>query len=479
MNQHYDLVIIGAGSGGLSAAALARQLEARVALVEGNRIGGDCTWTGCVPSKTLLKTARVAHQMRTAAQHGLVAARPEVDLKAVMGHVRDVIDEIAGEESPETLQAQGIAVWHGEGRFLDPHTLAVGDATLTARRFLLTTGAHPFIAPIRGLQDVDYLTYETLWDLEALPERLLIVGGGPIGCEMAQAFRRLGAEVTVFASGDRVLPRDDPAASEVLGTVFEREGIRVLFEARVASVRRDPAGLHIEGGGQSAVGDALLLAVGRRPTVAGLDLERAGVAYSADGIQVNQNPQTSQRHIYAAGDCTGGPQFAHYAGWQASLAVRNALLPGASRAVRDQVPWTTFTDPEVAHVGLTERDARERFGEGVMTFEWPMALVDRARTDGDTSGFIKLVHQRDGRLLGATVVARRAGDMIQEWTLAMRKKIKVGELSDVIHVYPTYSVAGQQAAAAIRVDRLMSGASGWLVRRLVSLTRRNADRRRR
>jgi len=480
MSETYDLVIVGAGSGGLSAAAFAAQLGARVALVERHRIGGDCTWSGCVPSKTLLKTARVAHEMRTAGRYGLPVAQPVVDLKAVMTHVRDVIREIAQEESPQALRGNGIAVVLGEARFIDPHTVVVrpgspqvaGDTTLTARRFLITTGAHPFIPPIEGLEDVDYLTYETVWGLETLPRHLLVVGGGPLGCEMAQAFRRLGAEVTLLASRDRLLPRDDPQASRVLGQVFDAEGIRVRYHARVERAWRDEDGIHVGAADDEWVGDALLIASGRRPTVAGLDLERAGVLFGEQGIQVDDHLRTSQRHIYAAGDCTGGPQFTHYAGWQAVVAARNALLPGASKGITDQVPWTTFTDPEVAHVGLTEAQARNRFGEAILTCNWPMARVDRARTEGDTAGFIKLVHKKDGALLGATIVASRAGEMLHEWIVALHQGIKVGDLSNAIHVYPSYSVAAQQAAAAIRIDRLLGGASGRVVRGLVHLMRR-------
>jgi pyruvate/2-oxoglutarate dehydrogenase complex dihydrolipoamide dehydrogenase (E3) component len=471
VTEEYDLVIIGAGSGGLSAAGFAAQLGARVALVEKDRIGGDCTWSGCVPSKTLLKTAKVVHEMRTANRYGLPTAEPRVDLKAVMAHVQEVIDAIAEEESPEALRADGIEVVQGHGRFGAPHTLLVGDTTLAARRFLITTGAHPFVPPIPGLDRVDYLTYETIWELETLPHHLLVVGGGPIGSEMAQAFRRLGAEVTLLASRDRLLPRDDPQASRVLATVFEEEGIRLLFEARAEVVWKDEAGIHVGASGNGLVGDALLLATGRRPNVDGLDLDNAGVAYSAEGIQVDDNLRTSQRHIYAAGDCTGGLQFTHYASWQAVMAARNALLPGSSKGVSNQVPWTTFTDPEVAHIGLTEPQARQQFGEAVMTCNWPMARVDRARTEGDISGFIKLVHKKDGTLLGATIVAARAGEVIHEWIVALHEGIKVGDLSNAIHVYPSYSVAGQQATAAIRIDRLLSGTSGRLVRGLAHVMR--------
>jgi len=473
VNTTYDLVIIGGGSAGLTAAGFAVQLGARVALVEKHRIGGDCTWTGCVPSKTLLKAAKVAHQMRTADRHGLTPVEPEVDLASVMAHVRAVIAGVYEHESPELLRADGIDVFLGAARFLDPHTLAVDEARLTARHVLIATGTHPFIPPVAGLDGVDYLTYESVWSLEVLPLHLLVVGAGPIGCEMAQAFRRLGSQVTLVVSRDRVLPRDDPAASRVLSEVFEAEGIDLRYNARAERAWRnnDEDGIHLVAGGDELLGDVLLIAAGRRPNVDGLDLEKAGVAYSAQGIQVDEHLRTSQRHIYAAGDCTGGYQFTHYAGWQAFMAVRNALLPGASKGVTDLVPWTTFTDPEVAHIGLTEDQAREKFGDAVMTCQWPMEKVDRARAEGNIAGFLKLVHKKDGTLLGATIVAARAVEMIHEWIVALDRGLKVGDLAGAIHVYSTYSTASMQAAAAIRVEQLLSGASGRVVRSLARLMR--------
>ncbi len=471
MNEPYDLLIIGGGSAGLTAAGFAVELGARVALVEKHRIGGDCTWTGCVPSKTLLKAAKVAHQMRTAARYGLTPVEPVVDLKSVMAHVRAVIADVYHEESPEALRADGIDVFLDAARFLDPHTLAVGEATLTARHVLIATGAHPFIPPIAGLDGVDYLTYESVWELQVLPRHLLVVGAGPVGCEMAQAFRRLGSQVTLVASRDRVLPRDDPAAARVLGEVFAAEGIDLRYNARAERGWRDENGIHLIAGGDELVGDVLLITAGRRPNVDGLDLEKAGVAYSAKGIQVDEHLRTSQRHIYAAGDCIGSYQFTHYAGWQAFMAARNALLPGASKGVSDLVPWTTFTDPEVAHVGLTEEQAREKFIDSVMTCQWPMEKVDRARAEGDTAGFLKLIHRKDGTLLGATIVAARAGEMIHEWIVALDRGLKVGDLANAIHVYPTYSTASMQAAAAIRVGQLLSGTSGRVVRGMARLMR--------
>ena len=472
MSETYDLVIIGGGSAGLTAASFAIQLGARVALLEKHRIGGDCTWTGCVPSKTLIKTAAVAHEMRTAGRYGLPSVEPQVDLKAVMAHVHDVVASVYEHEAPETLRADGIDVFMGAARFLDPHTLAVGETQLTARNVLIATGAHPFIPPIAGLDDIDYLTYESVWDMETLPKRLLIVGAGPIGCEMAQAFRRLGADVSLAASRDRLLPREDPAASRVMGQVFEKQGIELHYQARAERAWQDDDGIHVLAGGVEMVGDVLLVVAGRRPNVSGLDLEKAAVGYSAQGIQTDDNLRTSQRHIYAAGDCTGGLQFTHYAGWQAFMAVRNALLPGASKGVTDQVPRATFTDPQIAHIGLTEDQAREKFApDALMTCEWPMEKVDRARTDGSTDGFVKLVHKKNGDLLGATIVAAHAGEMIHEWIAALGQGLKVGDLAGVIHIYPTYSTASMQAAAAIRVEQLLSGASGRVVRGLARLMR--------
>jgi pyruvate/2-oxoglutarate dehydrogenase complex dihydrolipoamide dehydrogenase (E3) component len=366
-----------------------------VALLEKHRTGGECTWTGCVPSKTLVKAAKVAHHMRTAGRYGLPPVEPEVDLKSVMAHVWAVVNEVYHEESPDALRAEGIDVYLGAARFLDPHTVATGEDTLTARHVLIATGAHPFLPPVDGLEGVDCLTYESVWDLEVLPRHLLVLGAGPIGCEMAQAFRRFGARVTLLSSRDRILPRDDPAASRVLGEVFEAEGIDVRTNARAERAWQDEGGVHLLAGGDEAdnkhpiVGDTLFAAAGRRPNVEGLDLEKAGVSYSDEGIQVDDDLRTSAHHIYAAGDCIGRHQFTHYAGWQAAIAVRNALLPGASKGIPERVPWTTFTDPEVAHAGLTEEQARTRFGDEVETHEWPMKRVDRARAEGDTAGFVK------------------------------------------------------------------------------------------
>ncbi|MCH7606056.1 MAG: FAD-dependent oxidoreductase [Chloroflexi bacterium] len=468
---NYDLIIIGAGSAGLTAAGFAVQLGRSVALVEKDRVGGDCTWTGCVPSKTLLKTARVAHEMRQAQRYGLPPRDPLVDLKAVMEHVKSVVSEVYQAESPEKLQENGIDVFLAPARFLDPHTIETGDSRLTGRFFLIATGARPGVPPIPGIEDVNYLTYETVWDLEDLPRHLMVVGGGPIGCELAQAFCRLGSKVTLLEVASRILPNDDPEAASLIARQLMKDGVDLRFGASAAKAWQNGDGIHLELDGGELVGDALLLATGRRPAVAGMDLEAAGVRYSDAGIEIGSRLRTSRRHIFAAGDCAGGYQFTHYAAWQGFMAVRNAFLPGSTRGVLSEVPWATFTDPEVAHAGLTEADARAKIGEGVMVCSWPMEQVDRALTEGDTAGFLKLVHKSDGSLLGATIVAPRAGEMIQEWILAMERGLKIGDLASSLHIYPTYATASLQVAAHIRVEQFLSGTSGKVIRGLARLAR--------
>ena len=475
MEQDYDLVVIGGGSAGLIAAGFGAQLGMRVAIVEKHRIGGDCTWTGCVPSKTLLKVAKVAHEMRTAHRFGLAPSDPVVDLKSVMEHVRSAIEEVYICESPEALREEGIAVFVGQARFLDGRTVAVadgdGEVRLKARRFIIATGAKPLVPGISGLDSIDYLTYETVWNLEKLPQRLLVIGAGPIGCELAQAFCRLGSNVTLVEAAPRILLNDEPEAADLLSQHLVNDGVDLRLNAAVHRVWQGPDGIHLDIEGDEVVGDGLLLSVGRRPNLSGLDLDNAGVEYDSKGIHVNQRLRTTQKRIYAAGDCAGGFQFTHYAAWQGFMAVRNAFMLSPTRAVLDRVPWATFTDPEVAHVGLTEAQARERFGDGTMVCHWPMSSVDRAVAESDTSGFIKLVHRPNGTVLGATIVAGRAGEMIHEWSLAIDQGLKVRELAESIHVYPTYSTSTMQIAAKLRVDQVLSGNTGRLVRGLARLAR--------
>jgi pyruvate/2-oxoglutarate dehydrogenase complex dihydrolipoamide dehydrogenase (E3) component len=455
----YDLVIVGGGSAGLTAAGFANGVGARAVLIERERTGGDCTWTGCMPSKTLVKAAKVAHHMRSAARYGLAPKEPHVDLASVMAHVQDVVLETYQEETPEVLRERGIDVILGEAHFVDPHTLVAGSTTLKARNVVIASGARPRVPSIEGLDGVDHLSSRTVWDLETLPSRFIVVGGGPVGCEMAQAFRRFGAGVTLLQSHGRLLPRDEPEASRTVREVFEAEGVEVLCSSRVTRAWQDEQGIHVAAGGRTVTGDALLVAVGRRPNVEGLHLEAADVAYSPEGIEVDDRLRTSQSHIFAVGDCLGTYQFTHYAGWQAAIAVRNALLPLGAKGVRGMVPWTTFTDPEVAHAGLTEAQARERLGDDVEAVNWPMARVDRARAAVDTAGFVKLVH-RGGTVLGATVVCERAGESIQEWIYVMEHGLKLRDVATGVHVYPAFSRANAQVAGHVVQERILEGRLG-------------------
>ncbi|HVH87861.1 MAG TPA: FAD-dependent oxidoreductase [Terriglobales bacterium] len=463
MTDSYDLVVIGAGSGGLVGARFAAQLGAKVALVEKNRIGGDCTWTGCVPSKALLKAAKLAHDIRTAIRYGIQAGASTIDMSGVRAYIRSAMESVYQFETPETLSHEGIDVILGAARFLSDSEIAADDRVIRSKAFLLTTGARPVVPRIADLQDVPFITYEQIFDNEVLARSMIVIGGGPIGIEIAQAYQRLGSLVTVVT--DSVLPKDEPDARQLTQTILEREGVCFILEPAM-SARRDGNAVVIMTENHEITGDLLLIAVGRKPNIDGLDLEKAGVKYSPVGIFVDDRLRTNVHHIYAAGDVTGSYQFTHYAGWQAFLAVRNALLPGSSSGVSDLVPWVTFTDPEIAHVGLTEAQARAKHGDGIRVHRWDLGKVDRAVCENDSAGFFKIVSRRDGKILGATIVAARAGEAIVELIVAMKHGIKIDDLAGTIHPYPTYSTAIQQIAAEMTVEHLLSGTSGKVVRRL-------------
>ena len=470
MPEQFDIAVIGAGSAGLTAARFAARLGKRVALIEANRVGGDCTWTGCVPSKALLHAAKVAHTVRNASRYGITSKDQHVDFGAVMGHVKGAIEAVFAQESPETLRVEGIDVLEGRAEFQDARTLAVGQREISARRFLICTGAAPFIPPIPGLEDTPYLTYETFWDLAALPDQLVVIGGGPIGCELAQACQRLGSRVTLVEAADRLLPNDEPEASQAVVQALQRDGIDLRLSSPVESVKPadDRTGIEVSAGGETIRGDALLVAVGRRAKVDELGLDRAGIEHGPRGITVDDYLRTNVKHIYAAGDCAGGFQFTHYAGFQGAMAVRNMLLPGRSRARPQHPPWATFTDPEVAHSGLTEEQAQQRYGERVRVSFVPMAQVDRAVTEDATEGFIKIVQRSNGKAIGATIVGQRAAETLQTWTLAGGNGLKMGNVARTMQPYPSLATGNQQLAWEAYLDGLTGGATGrvmrWLAR---------------
>ncbi|HXT36942.1 MAG TPA: FAD-dependent oxidoreductase [Chloroflexota bacterium] len=449
--ETYDLVVVGGGSAGLVAARAAAALGARVALLDRERLGGECLWTGCVPSKALIAGAAAAHQARNLGALGLSGWLEPVDLGTVMDRVHGVIQTVYQGEDAAAMRKHGITVRFGEVRFRSSHMVTVDDQPLRGRAFLLCTGSSPAVPDIDGLQGSGYLTNETIFSLRELPAHLIVAGGGPVGVELAQAFRRLGSAVTVLAGERGLLPREDDEVRKAVGDLFRREGIAVR-RSKLVGVGRGNAGVEVryagEGGEGSLQGDRLLLALGRRPNVAGLGLEQAGVRYDAkQGITIDPYLRTSVPHILACGDVTGPYRFTHAAGFQAAAAVRNALFPRLKSTVKlDPMPWTTFTDPEVARVGLTEAEARRAHGK-VLVLRAEFAHTDRAQAEGQTEGFVKLiVSPWRGTILGGHIVGPRAGELIQEVTLAMRRGLDVRALADTIHVYPTLSMAVQQAA---------------------------------
>jgi len=460
----YDVIIIGAGAAGLSAARAARSAGRRVALVEAGRPGGDCTHYGCVPSKALLETARRIAGARDGAAYGF-SAPVTVDFPAVMQRVRRVIADIEQDESPEQLARQGIELVAGWARFTSPHSVDVDGRRLTAGRFVLAIGAHAAIPPIPGLDQTPYLDNKNVFALTALPAHLLVLGGGAIGCELAQAFRRLGAQVTLVEAAPTLLVKEEPEAAAVLTAVLAREGVTVRTGAAVERVSRSPDGplLHLSDG-TTVSGTHLLVAVGRAPATGGLSLDVAGVELGPRrAIAVDAYLRTSADHIFAIGDCASALQFTHVGDEQGRLAAHNAFhgrgrpgVLGGQRAFDSTVlPWVTFTDPEIGRVGLSEAEAYQRYGEGARVSLVALADTDRGRAAGETTGFIKLIAAPRPvlkgtlflQVVGMTAVAPAGGELIAEAALAMRTKALAGRLAQTVHAYPTHSLATRMAAS--------------------------------
>jgi pyruvate/2-oxoglutarate dehydrogenase complex dihydrolipoamide dehydrogenase (E3) component len=438
----YNLVVLGAGTAGLVSAVGAASLGARVAIIERHLLGGDCLNYGCVPSKALIRAARAAAAAGGAADLGVrPGGRPAIDFADVMSRLRAVRADISHHDSAARLAGLGIDVFFGQARFASPETLEVDGRTLRFSRAVIATGARAAVPPIPGLADAGYLTNESVFSLTARPARLAVIGGGPIGCELAQAFRRLGSEVTLISDSPTLLPREDPDAEAILQRVFEREGVRLVLDATVARVERRTGSMETQvvvtraGVDTTIAADELLVAVGRAPNVEGLDLDRAGVSAGQAGVQVDDRLRTTNRRIFAAGDVASPFKFTHAADAMARIALQNALFFGRKQASALVIPWATYTDPEIAHVGLSARDAGDRAGARTLTI--PLADVDRARVDGESEGFARVHVDARGRILGATLVSAHAGDLIGEMSLAMTAGLGLGTLSKTIHPYPT------------------------------------------
>ena len=467
-----DICVIGAGSGGLSVAAAAASFGVPVVLVEKGLMGGDCLNYGCVPSKALIAASKRAAAMRRADLFGIGAVEPEIDFGKVNDHVRGVIAAIAPNDSAERFTALGVHVIKAEAQFVDRNTIVAGDTTIRARRFVVATGSIASVPPIPGLDTVPYLTNETIFGLRRRPRHLIIIGGGPIGLELAQAFCRLGSRVTVIESGT-VLGRDDPELAAIVLARLRAEGVVVHEGTRVVSVaNKGKTGIRIEtestGGTVHLIeGTHLLVAVGRHANVDGLGLDSAGIGHDATGIKVDARLRTTNRRVYAIGDVAGGLQFTHVANYHAGLVIRALLFRLPAKQDSRNIPRATYTDPELAHVGLGEADARRMYGR-INVLRWPYSENDRAQAERETTGFVKLVCTRRGRLLGASIVGANAGEMINLYALALAQGLSARDIASYVAPYPTMTEIGKRAAITY-----FAGATRMpMIRRVIGFLRR-------
>jgi pyruvate/2-oxoglutarate dehydrogenase complex dihydrolipoamide dehydrogenase (E3) component len=459
-----DLCIIGAGAAGLAVAAGAVQMGASVVLVERGQMGGDCLNYGCVPSKSLLAAAKLADTWRHSGALGVFYEAPRIDFAAVADSIERVIANIAPNDSRERFEWLGVKVIRTEARFVDRHAVRGGDTLIQPRRFVIATGSHPVVPPIPGLDGVPYFTNETVFANRTRPEHLIVIGGGPLGIELAQAHRRLGSAVTVIDAGP-LLPREDAELAAQLTTLLREEGI--VFKPSVDAERVERAGSETSvtlANGERVIGSHLLLATGRRADTAALNLKAAAIETTPRGIKVDARLRTTNRRVFAIGDAAGGPQFTHIALYHAGIVIRNVLFRLPAKVDYRALPWVTYTDPELAQVGLTEAAARE---EGsIRILRWPFAENDRAQTERDTRGEVKIITRRNGRVVGATILGAGAGDLILPWALAISQRLKIGAMANLIVPYPTRGEAGKRAAASYYTPTLFAPRTRRLIRLL-------------
>ena len=453
----YDLAVIGGGAAGLTSAGIAGNTGVKTIMIERDRLGGDCTWTGCVPSKILLHAASLAHATRSLNRFTTAHLAPEIDVPAVRAHLHQLRDEIYEDaDAPEIYEDFGINVAFGDACFSDPHTLEIKDVNgatqrVTARLFVIATGGRAAVPPIDGLGTVEYLTNETLFEIEAQPKRLVIIGGGPIGVEMAQAFQRLGTQVTLLDRDARILGRDDPEHAAMLMDVLKGEGVRLVMNASVERIAPGDDGdvavqVSVEGKQSVIKGDRLLMATGRKPNLEDLGLEAAGVRVEKQGVIVNERCRTSQKHIYATGDCTGEYQLTHMSEHMAKVAVTNAVLKVPMKLDRAHVPWVTYTTPEIAQLGKTEQQLREN-GTNFEVYRFPYTKVDRALMDDATAGQIKVFATKwRSKIYGVSIVGERAGELLSLYAVAMKHGVSLKNIADTIFPYPTYALGARRAA---------------------------------
>ena len=454
MCYDFDVVIIGGGAGGLFAASVANSLGAKACLIEKNRLGGDCTWFGCMPSKALLKSAQVNNLFKRHYEFGLnIQSGFSVDASKVMSHVRDVIDEIAAHHPAEVFEKRGIKVIFGSPKFINQKSLEVNSQKISAKKFIICTGSHPLIPPIEGLKEIDYLTNENIFALEKLPESIIVLGGGPIGVELAQALNRLGVKVYIIEMLQRLLFREDKEIALVLEKTVRKEGIEVFTAARAVKFAKNNGKVCVTIEDRNKKQDTIcaagvLAAIGRAPNTGGLDLEKAGVEYSKTGIKVNGFLQTTNKNIFACGDVVGPYMFSHVASYQAQICVRNALFKRIAwgKVNYQNIAWATFTEPEVAHLGLSEEEARAKY-KNIRVYKTEYSSSDRAVTDLEKEGLLKVITDKKGLILGAHIAGAQASEVIQGFLLAKTFKIPLEKLSQALFIYPTLSELVKKTAA--------------------------------
>ena len=464
-----DICVIGGGSGGLSTAAGAAQMGAKVVLIERAQMGGDCLNTGCVPSKSLIAAAHKAHSSLTGAQFGVYFHPPHIEFKRVHDHIHEVIASIAPHDSVERFESLGIRVLKESATFNSADEVLAGPYRVRARRFVVATGSRAAIPPVKGLAGSKPLTNETVFDLTELPSHLIVLGGGPIGLEMAQSFRRLGAAVTILERLS-ILPRDEPEASERARAALLRDGVILMENVEVTEVRSDCGGVRVDIVGlekKTVSGSHILVAAGRIPNTEALNLEAAGIAFGPRGIAVDSRLRSSNHNVFAIGDVSGGPQFTHIAAYHAGIVIQNALLGLPAKVNYHALPWVTYLDPEIAHVGLTESEAKKQHGT-IKVLQENYSENDRARAERRTEGYVKIVVGRRGRVLGATIVAPHAGEMIALWGLAISKKLPISAIAGMIVPYPTMSELSKRVAGSYFTPSLY----GKRMRRFVKLVQR-------
>jgi len=466
-----DICVIGGGSGGLSVAAGAVQMGAKVVLVEGAKMGGDCLNYGCVPSKALIAAAKKASALDHASEFGVSGVRPDVNYGGVMDHVAEVIAGIAPHDSVERFEELGVQVLDGYGSFLDDKRLAVDDTVIEARRFVIATGSSPATPLISGIEECGYLTNETMFENRTLPEHLIVIGGGPIGMEMAQAHQRLGCKVTVLEAFT-ALAKDDPDLTRVALKALREEGVDIREGVKISNISRlENSNVQIEleqeGNIEVISGSHLLVAAGRKPNIEKLNLETAGIKYSRAGIEVDARLRTSNRKIFAIGDVAGGPQFTHVAGYHAGIVIRNILFRLPSKVNYSAIPWVTYTDPEIATVGLTEAVAREQYGNDIRVLTFPYAENDRARAERRREGLVKAITTKKGKILGAGIAGLHAGELIHPWALAITGGLKISSMASFVAPYPTLGELNKRAAGSFYTPQLFSEKTRKIVRFLL------------